>query len=82
MHTVQGLVKSIIKSTFVLDMYSRIIMYIVHFLKFMYKSWSSTLFVQDMYGLLVADGAENKSQDMLTSGAFKEMDKVMFWFKI
>ena len=48
----------------------------------MYKSWSSTLFVQDMYGLLVADGAENKSQDMLTSGAFKEMDKVMFWFKI
>merc|ERR1711992_274004 len=31
--------------------------------------------IKDMYGLLVADGAENKSQDMLTSGAFKEMDK-------
>merc|ERR1719346_594828 len=29
--------------------------------------------IKDMYGLLVADGAENKSQDMLTSGAFKEM---------
>jgi len=31
--------------------------------------------IKDMYGLLVTDGAEKKTKDMITSGAFKEMDK-------